>query len=118
VLNATAGAAVIVTRDRYTNDRFSVEYPSGWRVITSPTGAPPSVIFAAPGNCALIEVSSTPLAQPPASSSCDQTDIQTTRRAVTLGAQQIAVAGSAPADGWAEFLTTLDLVAASIKVGT
>jgi len=41
-LSATPGAAVVVTRDTYRNDLFSVEYPSGWRVVTSPAGAPPA----------------------------------------------------------------------------
>src|ERR1700690_2121838 len=41
-LGATPGASAIITRDSYSNDLFSVAYPTGWRVITSPAGAPPS----------------------------------------------------------------------------
>ena len=76
-------------RDTYRNDRFSLAYPTGWRVITSPAGAPPSVTFVAPGDCALIFVSSAPLDQPPTSPSCDQPDIRTTERDVMLGGGQI-----------------------------
>ena len=81
-LSATMGAAVMVTRNRYQNDRFSLEYPTGWRVITSPAGAPPNVTLVAPGNCALIEVSSTPLDRAPDSPSCDQPDIRPLLRTV------------------------------------
>ena len=115
---ATPGAAAIITRDSYQNDRFSVEYPADWRVITSPAGAPPSVTFVAPGNCALIIVSTVALEQPPTSPSCDQPDIKTTSQHVTLGSQQIALAGSAPSTGWDEFVSTLDRIAASLKAAS
>ena len=118
VLNAAPAAGAIITRDSYRNDLFSVAYPTGWRVITSPVGSPPSVTLVAPGNCALIVVSSAPLGQPPTSPSCDQPDVKTFSRDVALGSQQIVIAGSAPAAGWDEFLATVDRVAASLKTAS
>ena len=116
-LNATPAPGVVITRSTYQSDAFSLEYPTGWRVITSPAGAPPSVILVAPGDCALIQVSSAPLDAPPDSPSCQEADIRTVARTVTLGDATIALAGSAPADGWDGFLSEVDRVAASLKGG-
>ena len=96
-LSATPGAAVVVTRDHYQNDRSASTIPTGWRVITSPAGAPPSVTFVAPGDCALIIVSSAPLDQAPAAPACDQPDIQTDAGTVTLGDIDHDCAGARPA---------------------
>jgi hypothetical protein len=41
-----------------------VYYPAGWRAISSAAGAPPSVIFVAPGEVALIIVGAAPLDVP------------------------------------------------------
>ena len=56
VLSATAGSAVMVTGRSLRERSFSLTYPTGWRVITSPADAPPSVTLVAPGDCALIVV--------------------------------------------------------------
>ena len=114
--DTTPGGAII-TRNTYRNDLFSVTYPAGWRAITSPAGAPPSVTFVAPGDCALIVVSSTPIDSPPTAPSCDQPDIQVIEREASLDGQQIVIAGSAPGAGWDEFLAALDRVAASLRAG-
>jgi hypothetical protein len=113
--SATPGAGAMITRDTYQNELFSVSYPAGWRVITSPASAPPSVTFVAPGDCALIVVSSAPIDAPPTAPACDQADIQTVDRTVMLDGQQIVVAGSVPASDWDEFVAALDRVAASLK---
>ena len=113
--NRTPGAGAIITRDSYQNDVFSLSYPAGWRAITSPAGAPPSVTFDAPGNCALIVVSSAPIDAPPTAPACDQADIQTVDRTVMLDGQQIVVAGSVPTSDWDDFLSVVDRVAASLK---
>jgi hypothetical protein len=110
-LAATPGESVVVTRNRYQNDLFSVAYPTGWRVITSPAGSPPSVTFVAPGDCLLIEVSSTPLDQAPTAPACGQPDIRTDQRMV----QSISIAGSAPAAEWDGFAAAFDQIAASLK---
>ena len=64
ILSATPGEAVTVTDNTYANDRFSLTYPTGWRVITSPTDAPPSVTLVAPGDCALIIAAAAPVDPP------------------------------------------------------
>ena len=108
----------MITQDTYKNDIFSVVYPTGWRVITSPAGAPPSVTFVAPGNCALIIVASESITQSITSPSCDQPDIKTSTKTVTLGNRQITIAGSAPSAGWNDFSSALDRVAASLKAAS
>ena len=110
-LAATPGEAVIVTRDTYANDRFSVSYPTGWRVITSPAGAPPSVTLVAPGNCQLIEIAAAPIDPAPTAPACDQPDIRPLTR--TIG--QISIAGSAPAAEWEGFASAFEHIAASLK---
>ncbi|MBI1259553.1 MAG: hypothetical protein GC204_18960 [Chloroflexi bacterium] len=118
-VSATPGEAAVITQDTYQNDVFRVEYPEGWRVITSPAGAPPSVTFVAPGDCALIIVSTSPVAEASLTSpSCDQTDIQTTTQTLTLGSQSITVAGSAPSAGWDAFTPSLDRITASLKAAS
>ena len=116
-LNTPAELGAVVTRDTYRNDLFSVTYPEGWRAITSPAGAPPTVTFVAPGDCALIVVSSAPVDAPPTAPSCDQPDIQVIEREATLDGRQIVIAGSAPGAGWEDFLAALDRVAASLRAG-
>jgi hypothetical protein len=116
ILDATPGAGAVVTDDTYRTDAFSLRYPSGWRVITSQAGVPPSVTFVAAGDCALILVSSVPIEQPPKSSTCTQPDVQTTTRTVALESGEIALAGSAPATEWEAFLVAFESVAASVSV--
>lgn len=111
ILNATPAAGVSVTDGSYRSEAFSLRYPSGWRVITSQAGAPPSVTLVAPGDCALIVVSSTPIEAPPTSSACAEPDIETISR--TVG--DISLAGSAPAAAWEPFLAAFEQVAASIS---
>lgn len=111
ILDATPAAGVSVTDDIYRSEAFSLRYPSGWRVITSQAGAPPSVTLVEPGNCALIVVSSTPIETPPTSSACAEPDIETISHMVG----DITLAGSAPAAAWEPFLVTFEQVAASLS---
>ena len=115
LLDATPGAGVVVTEDSYRNAIFSARYPAGWRIITSEASQPPSVIFAAPGNCALIVISSVAIDQPPTAPACEQPGIQSIAQTVTLGSIEIALAGSAPAAEWDSFLTRFEQVAASLE---
>jgi len=117
-INATPGESAVITGNSYQNDLFSLKYPEGWRVITSPAGAAPSVTFVAPGNCALIIVSSAKITESITSPSCDQPDIKTTTQDVTVGSQQIDIAGSAPSAEWDGFVRTLDSVAGSLKAAS
>ncbi len=112
-LAATPGAAVVITGDTYRSDSFSVSYPAGWRVITSPAGAPPSVTFAAPGDCPLIVVSSAPLDQPPA---CAASDARSEQRTITRGEHTFIVAGSATAALWDVYRAAADRIATSLTI--
>jgi hypothetical protein len=115
-LGATPGAAAVVTRDTYSNDLFSVEYPAGWRVITSPAGAPPSVTFVAPSNCGLVIVSSAPLESVPTSPSCGgNTDFTVDQRDVPLGDTTVTVAASAPDAEWAALQEQVARIAESLR---
>jgi hypothetical protein len=117
-LSATVGAAAVITRDSYRNDLFSVEYPAGWRVITSPTGAPPSVTFVAPGDCGLVIVSSVSLSSAPTSPACDAADFTTDQRVISLGETTVTVAGSAPSADWQAFQTEMMRIAASLRAAS
>lgn len=55
LLEATAGPAVQIAGGRFSSAAFSLRVPPGWRVVTPPAGAPPSVILAGEG-CQLILV--------------------------------------------------------------
>ncbi len=114
ILSATPGEAVMVTGDTYANDRFSLTYPTGWRVITSPTDAPPSVTLVAPGDCALIIVAAAPVEPPAVPEACQQEDILSETRDVTLGKLTISLAGSAPLSAWGDFLVAFEHVAGSV----
>ncbi len=116
VLNTTPASGVVMTRDTYRNDLFSVVYPESWRVITSAASAPPSVIFAAPDNCTIIVVSSTPVDQTPPSPSCTQSDIKTFSQTLSAGGRQISVVGSAPAADWDAFKSAFDHLVASVQL--
>ena len=66
----TPGAPVIVDGDRVITAAFRARAPAGWRIILGAASAPPTVIFAAPDNCALIAVSAAPIAAPPLPETC------------------------------------------------
>ena len=118
-VSATPGEAVTITQNTYANSVFSVVYPTKWRVITSPAGAPPSVTLVAPGDCTLIIISaSATIDQSITSPSCDQANIQTGTQTVMLGDQPITIAGSAPNDQWDEFTQALDRVSATLKAAS
>ena len=85
ILSATPGEAVVVTGSRYENEAFSLIYPSGWRVITSPADAPPGVTLVAPGDCALIVIAAAPVDPPTVPEACQAEDILSETRDVTLG---------------------------------
>ena len=114
ILNTTPAAGSIITRTTVHNDLFSVVYPEGWRVITSAASAPLAVTLVSPDNCALIVVSSVPVAQTPASTSCTQSNIQTTSKTVSVSGKPITVIGSAPSAGWTDFLSEFNQIAASV----
>lgn len=52
----TPGPPVTLTENRYESEVFTVDYPRGWNVITSPAFSSPWVIFVSPDETALIIV--------------------------------------------------------------
>lgn len=64
-LQFTPGAPFTIADGVYRSVAFAVAYPAGWRVITPPAENPRSVIFAAPGDDALIFVTADPDQPPP-----------------------------------------------------
>lgn len=116
ILSATPGEPVIVTGSVYENDRFSLTYPSGWRVITSPADAPPGVTLVAPGDCALIVVAIAPVDPPTVPEACQAEDILSESRDVTLDGTIISLAGSASLSAWDDFLVAFERVAGSVTV--
>jgi len=106
VLNQTPGAPIIVDGERYANAIFSVNIPTGWRVITAAADSAPAVTFAAPDNCTVIHLSSVP-AEPPVAPACDQ-PTQTITREITLANLTVYAAGSAPISAWDAFTGILE----------
>lgn len=65
-LDATPGPPVVFTDAIYSTTIFSLRYPATWRVITSASFAPPSVVLVRPDEAALFVFSTAPLdAVPP-----------------------------------------------------
>lgn len=55
-LSQTGGPPVIVTDKTYTSIAFQVNYPDGWRVISSPANAAPWVVLTSPDELAVIAI--------------------------------------------------------------
>lgn len=91
-LDATPGAAVVVTERVYATAAFTAAYPSGWRAITSPAEADPFVIFAAPDACTLILVAVEPTAPPPVPD-CDAPETVTRAEMIDLDGSTIYLTG-------------------------
>lgn len=111
-LDDTPGPSVVVTDRRYDAGPFSAEYPAGWRVITSPAGASPFVIFASPDNCAVILIS-TDAMDVPAPTGCEES-ASFRREEQTAGAARLALV--APGDAWDEYAPTFEQVVGSVNV--
>lgn len=111
-LAATPGAAVIVSAQTYQTEAFSARYPAGWRVITSPSGEPPFVTFAAPDGCTviLLALEWRPAPEP---AGCNGTVWR--EASETVGdAPAVYAALRAPADRWGEAETAFASVVASV----
>jgi hypothetical protein len=117
-LAATAASGIVISGDSYDAGAFRVRVPTGWRAITSPAGAAPSVIFASPDNCALIAVSAAPLDAPQPSACADSSaTFRRDTRSVTLGGAAVSVGLIAPESAWDAAQVALDQVAGSVTGG-
>ncbi len=100
----TLSAPFTITSYSYTNRAFSVNYPKGWRVVSSASFAPPSVVFVSPDERQMILITTeanTTLAYP-------FTDIPHDQISQQKGA--VWVIGLAPIDKWESFRITYESV--------
>ena len=107
-------AGFVIAGDVYRSALFDVKIPEGWRIVTSESNTPPSLMMVAPDDCALIQVSSTPLENAPISPTCEgavRSEIET----VQHGASTLYIGASAPAEAWAGFVTVLEGVRESVE---
>ncbi|MBZ0295630.1 MAG: hypothetical protein K8L99_23940 [Anaerolineae bacterium] len=113
-LNDTPGPPVVVNDQIYRSAAFTVQYPAGWRVITSAAGDVPAVIFAAPDEVALIYVGAgsdpTQLPDLPGNPRRDS------RMIVLDNGQAITAALIAQESNWEAALPLFEQVAASLQV--
>lgn len=109
----TPGAPVVVTENRYNAGVFSAMYPDGWRVITSPAGAMPSVIFASPDGCALIVLGVEPV-DVPAPSACADGAYRTEMREIEAANGRVYAGMSAPDAQWDEAMRVFEAVVESV----
>lgn len=110
----TPGPAVVVSDHLYDSGTFQVEYPAGWRVITSAAGDPVSVIFAAPEGDALIMLGETITDAPSPAGYAG--DLRSERREIALdnGITVVAILKAA-SELWAARLATFERVVGSLR---
>ncbi len=114
-LDHTPGPAVRLSDQVYESDIFRVNYPPGWRVITSAATSDTAVILAAPAGDALLIVGPDLTEAPPPA---DYTgSLRSERSDIALGTgQTITVILNAAAENWATYRPLLDAVAESVAL--
>jgi hypothetical protein len=112
-LTFTPGASFVVTDDIFDAGVFNVRYPQGWRVITGQASAPPSVIFAAPDDVALIMLAVGEIESPPTLSSDIETQSET--RTIELGEVTMTAYLTAPVENWDSFMQIFEDVLATLE---
>ncbi|MBL8130227.1 MAG: hypothetical protein JNL42_00090 [Anaerolineae bacterium] len=116
VLNTTPAPGVIITEDEVITPTFIIDYPAGWRVITSAAGQPISITLVAPGDCELIIASTVNLNAPPFSPSCNRKDVKRETHLARLdNGVQIVLAGVARESEYEAFLPVWERVIASVE---
>jgi hypothetical protein len=111
-LTYTPGAEFVVTDETFDVGAFRVGYPQGWRVITGQASAPPSVIFAAPDDTALIMLAVGEIESAPTSNA--GVEMQSEVRTIEVDDITITAYGTAPVDGWESFIQTFEDVLATV----
>lgn len=104
----TLAAPFTITADTYQNEAFSVRYPQGWRVVSSASFAPPSVVFVSPDERQIILISTDD--NPSLTYPFDDVDYDSIRR------QQgdIWIIGIAPVAEWETFLRVYEATIAGL----
>jgi hypothetical protein len=110
----TPGTPVVITQDRVEAAHFSAVYPPGWRVITSPAELDSSLIFAAPDNCALIILATTPI-NPPDLADCPGESISSEMQSIEMGTDTIYTALIVSAESQAAVTPIFNRVLESIE---
>ena len=110
-LDATPGPAVIVADRVEVAGLFSVQPPAGWRIVTGAAGDPPSVLFIAPDDAALIGIGTAPDYTAPALPGADHS----AARAVDMDGVQVQVGLRAPDDAPDVFIAVFEQVIASLR---
>lgn len=115
-LENTAGAPVTITDDVYITEAFQARYPDGWRIVTSASVNPPSVIFASPDETSLIFVSTEILTDLPRPLVIHEGDTmqEQTAQAITTHGDTVYLALIAPDSQFAEMATLFEQVTANI----
>ncbi|NWF69898.1 MAG: hypothetical protein HXY40_12505 [Chloroflexi bacterium] len=113
-LSSTPGAAFVVTADTLDFGIFRVEYPAGWRVISGAASLPPTVIFAAPENAALLLLSVVPIDRPPALDS--GAPMRSEARTLNFDGTPLYVYSTAPVAEWAIYGAIFERLLTSITV--
>lgn len=104
----TLSAPFIITESRYQNVAFSVNYPYGWRVVSSASFAPPSVVFVSPDERQIILISTE--SNPSLIYPWDDIDYDQIQRRQG----DIWIIGIAPVADWAEFMRIYEATIAGL----
>jgi hypothetical protein len=113
-LDDTPGPPVQVIDGTFETPLFAGNYPPGWRTITSPAGEPSFLIFVAPDNCALIQVSAlVERAVPDLTGECEGSLRRIDAQAV-VGETTVYLSGAALESGGADFEATFEQVTHSL----
>ena len=111
-LTFTPGTPFVVTDEVFDAGVFRVRYPAGWRVISGQASAPPSVIFVAPDDAALMMLAVGNIESPPILNT--DVELLTETRTIELNGLTLTAYGTAPADEWDSFMQTFERVLASL----
>lgn len=113
-LAQTPGAPLQISAGSILTAQFRLQAPADWRVITSASIDPITLILAAPDNAALIVVSAQQIVRPPR----PQTDapLRILYQARELSETRVYVYAAAPADEWSRFAPLVMALLASIAV--
>lgn len=112
----TPGPAYRLTDRTLITDLYSVETPSGWRVIAGPAEDPYTFQFVAPDNDAIIVISNHEITTPPVPLGVDTTSEMSPRTTqLEVGGQTITVMLVAPSILTEVMTPTLDRVVASLR---
>ena len=112
-LTFTPGAAFVVTGETFDAGVFHVQYPADWRVITGQASAPPSVIFAAPEDQALMMLAVGAIESPPVLN----TDVETRSETRSLEHDDLMLTAylTAPVAEWDRYVQVFETVLASVS---